>query len=140
MMDDAVAVLSRPGFENWVHVFPEGRVHQVHGELLRFKWGVGRLVADPDTTPIVLPIFIEGTKRILDEKRKHRWLPSSWGGERIAIRIGEPIDFSDLVNQAKEEALTDAAVDRVKTYKRITDLIQEKVEELRVQTELPASL
>ena len=136
MMDDAVNVLQRKGFDNWVHIFPEGRVHQVRGELLRFKWGVGRLVADPDTTPIVLPIFIEGTKHIIDEKRKTKWLPSSFGGERIVIRVGEPIDFTDLVNEAKEQALLEDPVDRVKTYKKITEIIQSKMEDLRVQTEL----
>jgi monolysocardiolipin acyltransferase len=139
LMDDAVGRLSTPGIDNWIHLFPEGRVHQnPKGELLRFKWGVGRLVADPNITPIVLPIHIEGTKDILHEARPNRLIPSSLYGSNVVVRIGEPIDFSELVSEAKKEAqkLGDGNVDRVKTYKAITIIIQQKVEELRDQSVL----
>lgn len=134
-MDDVVGRLSKAeGGDNWVHIFPEGRVHQdPSGELLRFKWGVGRLVADPDVTPLVLPIFIEGTKAILDEKRKNRRIPSSLYGTDVIIRIGEPIDFSEYVARAKEEAKKkgEGNVDRIATYKDITSIIQTSIEKLR---------
>ena len=136
MMDDAVGRLAKVdgGGDNWVHIFPEGRVHQhPDGDLLRFKWGVGRLVADPEITPLVLPIHIEGTKDILDEMRTNRKLPSSLYGTDVVVRIGEPIDFSEYVARAKEEAkkLGDGNFDRVKTYKAIASIIQQSVEKLR---------
>jgi monolysocardiolipin acyltransferase len=137
-MDDVVARLSAPS-DNWVHLFPEGRVHQdPKGALLRFKWGVGRLVVDPPITPLVLPIHIEGTKLLLDEKRPTRSWLSSWYGSTVTIRIGDPIDFTQLVEEAKRDALANSngTIDRVKTYKAITQLIQEKVEELRDQSVL----
>lgn len=132
MMDDAVARLSAPGPDNWVHIFPEARVFQSpDGSLRRFKWGVGRLVADPEITPIVVPIFIDGTKLILDERRTNRWGLSSYRGSTITVKVGEPLDFAELVAQAKEEAAKSGTCDRVKTYRAITEIIQRKVEELR---------
>lgn len=132
MMDDAVARLSAPGPDNWVHIYPEARVWQSSGgDLRRFKWGVGRLVADPEVTPIVVPIFIEGSKLILDERRTNRWGFSSYKGANIIVKVGEPIDFAELVAQAKEEAAKSGTCDRVKTYRTITEIIQKKVEELR---------
>lgn len=137
MMDDSVARLNTPGSDNWVHIFPEARVHQAKdGKLRRFKWGVGRLVADPDVTPIVVPIHVEGTKLLLDENRTNRWGLSSYAGSHITIKIGEPLDFAELVAQAKEEATKTGTCDRVKTYRLITELIQKKVEELRDDTSL----
>lgn len=137
MMDEVVARLCAPGYDNWVHIFPEGRVHQVAGEMRRLKWGVGRLVADPPITPIVLPMYIEGTKKLLDKNRPQPKLLSSWHGERIAIYIGEPIDLSELVAEAKQEAMNAPnAVDRIKTYRRVTSVIQEKMQELQRQAEL----
>lgn len=136
-VDKVVGRLSAPSPDNWVHIFPEGRVHQAKdGALLRFKWGLGRMVADPEVTPIVLPIFIEGTKLLLDEKRPNPWLLSSFRGSNISIRIGEPIDFSDLVTKAKEEAKRDGKCDRIRTYKSITEQIQKKLEELRDNPDL----
>lgn len=40
----------------WLHLFPEGKVNETKS-FLRLKWGVGRLVADAQTTPIVLPFY-----------------------------------------------------------------------------------
>ncbi|KAI9502147.1 tafazzin exon 5 and exon 9 deleted variant long form, partial [Coemansia spiralis] len=39
----------------WVHVFPEAKVNQ-ENELLRFKWGVSRMIMEAERTPIVIPM------------------------------------------------------------------------------------
>ncbi len=47
----------------WVHIFPEGMVHQEEARRLRyFRWGVGRLVLEADPPPDVVPIFIDGNR------------------------------------------------------------------------------
>lgn len=137
LMEDVLGRLSAPTPDNWVHIFPEGQINQKKGELLRFKWGLGRLVTDPDVTPLVLPIYIEGTKRLVSEDRANRYLMSSWYGERVVVRVGEPIDLSELVAHAKEEALTSGKpVDRIKTYREISTIVRDRMEELRKQCEL----
>jgi monolysocardiolipin acyltransferase len=46
---------------HWLHVFPEGKIN-LEKEIIRLKWGVGRLIADCKETPIVLPFFHFGKK------------------------------------------------------------------------------
>ncbi|KAI8343290.1 acyltransferase-domain-containing protein [Chlamydoabsidia padenii] len=58
-MDFAINKLNHAG---WIHVFPEGKVNQTP-MMLRFKWGVGRLIMDSDPCPIVIPIWHQGKKK-----------------------------------------------------------------------------
>ncbi|GBG79861.1 hypothetical protein CBR_g30126 [Chara braunii] len=51
---------------DWVHVFPEGKVKQNDDLVLpRLKWGIGRLISQADTAPIVLPIAHSGFEKVL---------------------------------------------------------------------------
>lgn len=46
-----------------VHIFPEGRVNQPGidpNQLLRFKWGVSRIILEASQAPIILPIYLQG--------------------------------------------------------------------------------
>ncbi|KAM7193276.1 hypothetical protein V8F20_008471 [Naviculisporaceae sp. PSN 640] len=101
---------------SWVHIFPEGLVHQ-HPDLdLRyFKWGVARLILESEPAPDVLPMFIDGTQRIMPEDRGFpRFLPRM--GKNIRVAFGEVLDYEstfgdlrrrwhDLVQRTREKRL-----------------------------------
>ncbi|KAL1409702.1 Lyso-phosphatidylcholine acyltransferase [Vanrija albida] len=78
----------------WVHIFPEGKVNQKFshpaGGLLRFKWGVGRIIMDSRVMPEIVPIWISGFDQIMDEHRGFpRFVPR--GGAKVSVTIGESI-------------------------------------------------
>ncbi|ESZ93534.1 hypothetical protein SBOR_6076 [Sclerotinia borealis F-4128] len=85
---------------SWIHIFPEGRVHQHPNKTLRyFKWGVSRLILESEPLPEIVPIFIDGNQDIMHESRKFpRFLPRT--GKKVRIAFGESIDgeriFGDL--------------------------------------------
>lgn len=78
---------------SWVHVFPEGMVHQHASTDLRyFKWGVARLILESDPAPDVLPMFIDGTQRVMPEDRAFpRFLPRV--GKKVRVGFGEVLDY-----------------------------------------------
>ena len=85
---------------SWVHIFPEGRIHQHPQKTLRyFKWGVSRLILESEPLPEIIPIFIDGNQEVMHENRGWpRQLPRV--GKKIRIAFGESVDgekiFGDL--------------------------------------------
>lgn len=80
----------------WVHIFPEGRVN-VEQEQIRFKWGVGRLVAACARAPLIVPVWHEGLDRVLPNQepyllkfRKH-----------VFLHVGEPIQIQHLLDRSR---------------------------------------
>ncbi|KAL8966056.1 MAG: hypothetical protein Q9197_006203, partial [Variospora fuerteventurae] len=77
---------------SWIHVFPEGRVHQHPQKMMRyFKWGIARLILEPDVCPDIVPMWIEGNEQIMHESRSWpRFVPrvnkrcGIWFGENVA--------------------------------------------------------
>ncbi|KAJ1795718.1 Lyso-phosphatidylcholine acyltransferase, partial [Coemansia sp. RSA 2399] len=53
----------------WVHVFPEARVNQ-ESELLRFKWGVSRMIMESERIPIVIPMYLSGMSKVLPLRQR----------------------------------------------------------------------
>ncbi|CAK7262997.1 Lyso-phosphatidylcholine acyltransferase [Sporothrix epigloea] len=83
----------------WVHIFPEGLVHQKDDRGMRyFKWGVARLILESEPLPDIVPMFIDGTDRIMHEERTFpRFLPRL--GQKVRIVFGDnlgPEAFADL--------------------------------------------
>lgn len=84
----------------WVHIFPEGRVHQKDDRTMRyFKWGVSRLILEADTVPDLVPMWIEGFDQVMHESRTFpRFIPR--GNIDISVSFGEKVDmearFGDL--------------------------------------------
>lgn len=76
-----------------------------------FKWGVGRLILETPVCPDVVPMFIEGTDKIMHESREFpRFLPRI--GKKVTVTFGEAIDtearFGDLRKRWRELAEKDA--------------------------------
>ncbi|KAH8837412.1 hypothetical protein MCOR27_008338 [Pyricularia oryzae] len=98
----------------WVHIFPEACVHQHPERALRyFKWGVARLVLESGPEPPdVVPMFIDGTDRVMHEDRGFpRFLPRV--GRRVRVVFGEPLDFDLAFGDLKRkwDALVASAAD-----------------------------
>ncbi|KAF2674273.1 hypothetical protein BT63DRAFT_6273 [Microthyrium microscopicum] len=76
----------------WLHVFPEGRVHQHPEHRLRyFKWGVARLILETEPCPDVVPIFLEGIKDIMAlDRPSPKWLPRIF--KSVSITFGARVD------------------------------------------------
>ncbi|KAI4141706.1 MAG: hypothetical protein L6R39_005215 [Caloplaca ligustica] len=76
---------------SWIHIFPEGRVHQHPQKMMRyFKWGVARLILEPDVCPDIVPMWIEGTDQIMHESRTWpRFIPRV--NKRCGIWFGENV-------------------------------------------------
>lgn len=89
----------------WVHVFPEGLVHQHPERQMRyFKWGVARLILEAEPMPDVVPMFIDGTSDVMNENRGFpRFVPRP--GKTVQVAFGDKVDmeatFGDLRRQWK---------------------------------------
>ncbi|OCF35450.1 monolysocardiolipin acyltransferase [Kwoniella heveanensis BCC8398] len=94
---------------SWIHIFPEGKVNQEksnpEGGLLRFKWGVGRIIMDSKVMPEIIPMWISGFDQIMDERRG--WpRPIPRPGAKISITVGQPLtsQIEPLVKSWREMA------------------------------------
>ncbi|XP_067930408.1 tafazzin-like [Watersipora subatra] len=97
----------------WVHVFPEGKVNI--DDTRRLKWGIGRMIADCEVVPDVIPIWFTGMDRILPNKSPYR--PRI--GQTVIAFVGEPIKMEQLVVEWKKETS-----DSVHLRKKITDYLE----------------
>ncbi|GBC09954.1 hypothetical protein RclHR1_09230001 [Rhizophagus clarus] len=111
----------------WVHIFPEGKVNQT-ADLLRFKWGIGRLLMESNNLPIVVPIWHKGFEEIMPEDRERPWVPNF--GKKVIIVYGNPMDFKDLLT-----AYHEGKVDEVTTRINITDSVFRAMDELQKTAE-----
>jgi len=80
----------------WVHIFPEGMIHQSEQRIMRyFKWGVSRLILESDPMPDVVPIFIEGFDNIMHETRTFpRFIPRPF--QNVRVTFGEKLDADEV--------------------------------------------
>lgn len=110
---------------SWVHVFPEGRVNE-NNEFIRLKWGVGRLIAEAEVLPIVIPFWHVGMDQVLPNQYPYRF---HWG-KKVLVNFGEPVDLSGVLQHARE-----IRADDLMLRKLITDKIQDEMMILKDQTE-----
>ncbi|WAR57859.1 hypothetical protein PtB15_5B89 [Puccinia triticina] len=95
-MDLAIEKLDN---SQWVHIFPEGKVNQsrlnkssINPELLRFKWGVSRLVLESKHEPIILPMWLKGFDHVMPEGRPSPYNMMPRLNQSLSIKISHPIN------------------------------------------------
>lgn len=110
----------------WVHLYPEGKVNMTQ-EFMRLKWGVGRLVADCEVSPLVLPYWHIGMEAVLPNTKPY--IPQV--GNSVTCVFGEPLDFEkDLINLRQENK----TVEEIR--KHVTDRIQDQFALLKQEAEV----
>ena len=114
-VDEALSLMADG---RWIHVFPEGRVvPDSSGVALgRLKWGIGRLILEAPTPPLLLPIIHQGFEHI---KPYGSLLPRfSRHHNALTVSVGEPIDsrswLQDSSLGAHESARRSALTERVR--------------------------
>uniref|UniRef100_A0A914HBF8 Tafazzin n=1 Tax=Globodera rostochiensis TaxID=31243 RepID=A0A914HBF8_GLORO len=104
--------LERLNTNGWVHIFPEGRVTR---ERLRIKWGIGRLIAESNKPPMLLPIWVRGMEDVWTTRAPYR--PRFW--KTVEVSIGDPIDTTIWL-----DGLSFADESELGRRKRLADLVQ----------------
>ncbi|KAM0819242.1 putative Tafazzin family protein [Seiridium cardinale] len=123
----------------WVHVFPEGCIHQSSALSLRyFKWGMSRLILESDPMPDVLPMFIDGTQHMMSEERTFpRFLPRI--SKTFRVSFGELVDtertFGDLRRRWQELVQKETKKGRLLAMGELSDELKfgREAVELRIE-------
>lgn len=126
-MDMAIAKLNSG---SWVHIFPEGSRSRDGGKTMgSSKRGVGRLILDADTVPLVIPFAHTGMQEIMPIGAT---LPRI--GKRVTVLLGDPIHFDDILDAEGVENIS-----RGKMYDAVASRIGQRLQQLKVQVEKLAS-
>ncbi|ELU03197.1 hypothetical protein CAPTEDRAFT_153654 [Capitella teleta] len=110
----------------WVHIFPEGAVN-MENVYQRLKWGVGRMIAESERTPLIVPMWHVGMDDLRPNKEGHTRIHR---GKHVTLLVGEYINVDDLIAEMRSAKDTPQAI-----RKAITDKIQENLFALRKQAE-----
>ena len=116
---------------HWVHLYPEGQVNENKADM-RYKWGVGRLIAESNVTPIVIPIYHVGMDDILPNGTPKYWFARfPKAGKNVTVLVGKPIHIKDTLEQLRKKNASDEEV-----RKTLTDIIERHLKALRINTEI----
>ncbi|KAI0740387.1 acyltransferase-domain-containing protein [Earliella scabrosa] len=100
-IDTAIEKLNRG---EWIHLFGEGKVNPDSGNkespnagrLLRFKWGVGRIIMEAEKAPVIIPMWLTGFDKLMPEGRPfpYKFLPRP--GAALSVTFGKPVPAQDI--------------------------------------------
>ncbi|KAI3448576.1 hypothetical protein Pfo_005241 [Paulownia fortunei] len=122
-MDLAISKLNRGG---WVHIFPEGSRSRDGGKTMgSAKRGIGRLVLDADSIPIVVPFVHTGMQEVMPIGAKFPRI-----GKTVTILVGDPISFDDLIKEGPNKNIS-----RGKLYDAVSARIGDRLQKLKLQVE-----
>lgn len=110
-VDRVVRFLQEPGVVVGMH--PEGTRGKGPDpyQLLRAQPGIGQMALQARVP--VLPIWINGLSNDLPRQVLGNFGPEGRRGERIVVRIGTPVDLSDLLSKKARMTLYKRAADRI---------------------------
>ena len=108
--------------KHWLNMFPED-TRSDDGIIKKFKIGVGRLIAESEPSPYVVPILHRGMHRMLPLGTR---IPRF--GNKIDIIVGEVMVFDDLIAQYRNSGRPE-----VELYAAISAALEERVRELATQ-------
>ncbi|KAL5522039.1 TAZ1 [Sanghuangporus sanghuang] len=114
-LDCAIKKLDQGG---WVHLFGEGKVNQPYqyellkptkgigastkeglvARLPRFKWGTGRIVAEAQRLPLIIPMWLSGFENVMPEPRPKGFPAKFLPGLRqsLSITFAPPLDDASI--------------------------------------------
>ncbi|CAH8361600.1 unnamed protein product [Eruca vesicaria subsp. sativa] len=122
-MDIAISKLNNGG---WVHIFPEGTRSRDGGKTMgSAKRGIGRLILDADTLPMVVPFVHTGMQDIMPIGAS---VPRI--GKTVTVIIGDPIPFNDLLDTERAKH-----VSRKQLYDAVSSRIGHRLHQLKQQVD-----
>ncbi|EMD35914.1 hypothetical protein CERSUDRAFT_115825 [Gelatoporia subvermispora B] len=99
-VDNAIKKLN---MGEWIHLFGEGKVNQPPDfnepsslPLLRFKWGVGRIIMEAAKPPIIIPMWLTGFHTLMPEGRPFPWKYLPRSGATLSVSFGPPVRTEEL--------------------------------------------
>ncbi|KAF9452156.1 acyltransferase-domain-containing protein [Macrolepiota fuliginosa MF-IS2] len=119
-VDFAIEQLNGGG---WVHLYGEGKVNQPDtytqdangfARLPRFKWGVGRMVMESKTPPVIIPMWLTGFEQLMPEGRAFPYKYFPRPGAELTVTFGNPISTKTIRQglQGWDSGLVSGSVDK----------------------------
>ena len=78
-------------------------MHQKKEKTMRyFKWGVARLILEPNECPDIVPIFVEGNDQVMHESRRWpRFVPRP--GKELTVSFGGKVDVEEVFGELRRK-------------------------------------
>ncbi|KAJ7047688.1 acyltransferase-domain-containing protein [Mycena alexandri] len=130
------AAIDKLNSGKWVHFFSEGKINQPNtypqhdglAHLPRFKWGIGRVLMEATTLPMIIPMWLSGFDELMPEGRSfpYNYLPRS--GKHLSVTFGAPLELAELEALRKSAGSTEAEIAQTRIL--VTDVAHDAVEAL----------